>query len=113
MEFETLKQAVERVKKELAIQESQLKMYENCIERCNYIVEVGAYTLARGDNNNAEYVKKLTPTQWDKESAIKNAEQLKKANVNKHIRVVDKITWYKEQIETKKQLLEYFAKIAE
>jgi len=111
--METTKQTIERIQMDLDVQEAQIKMFDGCIERCNYIVEVGAYTLACGENNKAEYVLKLTPTQWTKEAAIANAEMLMKGEVNEHIRVVDKLTWYKEQIEVKRHTLEVLEKIAE
>jgi len=110
--METIKETIVRLNKDLSIQEAQLKSFENCLERCNYIVEVGGYTLACGENNKAEYVIKLTPTQWSKESAMANAEMLKKDNVNEHIKVVDKFTWYKENIQMKKEILELLKNIA-
>jgi len=101
----TRKEIIERIQRDLAVQEAKLKSFDNCLERCNYIVEVGAYTLARGENNEAKYVLKNTPTQWTEKAAIANAENLRKNKVNDHIQVVDKFTWYKKQIESKKSTL--------
>ena len=111
--METTKQIIERIQRDLAIQESQLRKFENCLERCNYIVEVGAYTLAGDENDNAIYVLKRTPTQWTEEAANANAEEMRRLKINDHIRVVDKFTWYKEQIESKKSTLEMLEKLLE
>jgi hypothetical protein len=99
------------IKKDLQIQERQLKSYENCLERCNYIVEVGAYTLACGFNGKPKFELVNCPTQWSEESANANAKMLRKHNVNPHIRVVDKFTWYKEKIDSKKQTIEMLEKL--
>jgi len=106
MERNEANSIIDKIQRDLEIQKSQLKLFEGVLERCNYIVEVGAYTLSTEEQGiTAMYVNKLTPTQWGKEAAEANARMLRERGVNKHIRVVDKLTWYNEQIKSKEESL--------
>ena len=94
--------------------ESKVQRYEtilnpgfSCLERCNQIVEIGAYTIGVDENRKAILSLKDEPTQFSKEGV----DEILKGTFRNHNgevitpTVYFKRDWYKKELEIAKNAL--------
>ena len=67
---------IEKMKAALTVYRQQLNLMEGVLGACNYIVVVGACTIARNRDGSAELSISLTPHQFNKETAMDIARRI-------------------------------------
>ena len=79
----------------------------NCIVRCNFIVDVGGFTVGADANGYLKLEFKYYPTQWTKKAAVEIAEKLKD---NKPV-IHSAKAWYEKALDLYKKILPDYEKM--
>jgi len=103
-------ETINKMKESLDFYQTQLRWSEGTLQRCNYIVECGAYTIGADDSNKAVLESKRTPTQWMFVDAKHISEKLDAINTVK-CKIYVYVDWYNEKIKTLKFCIEQLEKL--
>lgn len=103
-----MKDLISRLKKEKYICEKHLQ--NNVIERCNYIIEVGAFTVSTNTNRRTKLCNISEPTQFTKDAVdqILTIKFVSKNGKKVEPKIFTSSKWYQEKLTALDEAINYF-----